>query len=108
MTTELDYIEMTSPKLEETQAFLAEAFGWSFVAYGDDYRDIQGAGMGGGIERGERVPPLPVLRADDLEQMLEKVRAAGAEITRGIFEFPGGRRFEFHEPGGTRMAVWSK
>ena len=106
-TTKLDYLEMTSPKLEETQAFLTEAFGWSFIDYGPDYRDVQGAGLGGGIERGERVAPLPVLRTDDLEAMLAKVRAAGAEITRDIFEFPGGRRFEFREPGGTRMAVWS-
>ena len=106
-TTKLDYLEMTSPKLEETQAFLAEAFGWSFVDYGPDYRDVRGAGLGGGIERGERVAPLPVLRTDDLEGMLAKVRAAGAEITREIFEFPGGRRFEFREPGGTKMAVWS-
>jgi hypothetical protein len=40
--------------------------------------------------------------------MLEEVRAAGAEITKEIFEFPGGRRFQFKEPGGTEMAVWKE
>ena len=104
-TTKLDYLEMTSPALEETQAFLARAFGWTFVDYGPDYRAIEGAGLDGGVERGERVPPLPVLKTSDLEAMLETVRAAGGEITRGIYAFPGGRRFEFREPGGTRMAV---
>lgn len=103
----LDYLEFSSPRLEETQAFFAEAFGWRFVDYGPDYRDIQGAGLGGGIERGALRPPLPVLKADDLEAMLERVKAAGAEITREIFEFPGGRRFQFREPGGTEMAVWT-
>ena len=106
--TKLDYLEMTSPKLEETQAFLAEAFGWSFVRYGNDYRAIEGAGLDGGIARGERVPPLPVLKTDDLKGAFATVRAAGAEITRDIYAFPGGRRFEFVEPGGTKMAVWGE
>lgn len=104
---EIDYVEFTSPELEKSQIFFAEAFGWSFVDYGPDYRDIQGAGTGGGLERGSLIAPLIVLKSDDLEGAFEKVRAAGAEITKDIFEFPGGRRFEFLEPGGTKMAVWT-
>ncbi|MFV0360041.1 VOC family protein, partial [Tropicimonas sp.] len=83
------------------------AFGWEFVDYGPDYRDIQGAGTGGGIERAPAKAPLVVLKTDDLEAALERVRAAGAAITREIFDFPGGRRFEFRTPNGTEMAVWS-
>ncbi|MGB3554026.1 MAG: VOC family protein [Jannaschia sp.] len=104
----IDYVELTSPDLEATQAFCARAFGWDFVEYGDDYRDVQGAGIGGGIARGTLAPPLVILRADDLEAALSKVKAAGAEITKEIFEFPGGRRFQFREPGGTEMAVWTE
>ncbi len=104
----IDYIEFASPKLEDTQSFFAKAFGWTFVDYGPDYRDIQGAGTGGGIERVEDLrPPLVVLRTDDLEGAFAQVKAAGATITREIYGFPGGRRFEFTEPGGTAMAVWS-
>lgn len=103
----LDYIEFTSPDVAATQAFFAQAFGWRFIDYGPDYKDIQGAGLGGGIERGALRAPLPVVRTDDLEAMLAKVKAAGAEITQEIFEFPGGRRFQFLEPGGTEMAVWT-
>ncbi|MDA0186759.1 MAG: VOC family protein [Proteobacteria bacterium] len=103
----IDYIEFTAPKLEETQAFFAAAFGWEFVDYGSDYRDIQGAGTGGGLERGAARAPLIVLRADDLEAALAQVRTAGAEITHDIFAFPGGRRFEFLAPGGIAMAVWT-
>jgi predicted enzyme related to lactoylglutathione lyase len=32
---------------------------------------------------------------------------AGEGITREIFEFPGGWRFRFREPGGGEFAVWS-
>ncbi|MFV0475101.1 MAG: VOC family protein [Pikeienuella sp.] len=104
----IDYIEFYSPELEATQDFFVRAFGWSFVEYGPDYRDIQGADLGGGIERGPNKAPLIVLRADDLEAACARLRAAGAKITREIFDFPGGRRFEFREPGGTEMAVWSR
>ncbi|GAB5449665.1 VOC family protein [Gymnodinialimonas sp.] len=103
----LDYLEFTSPDVEATQAFFTEAFGWSYIDYGPDYKDIQGAGLGGGIERGALRAPLPVVRTDDLEAMLDRVKAAGAEITQEIFAFPGGRRFQFKEPGGTEMAVWT-
>jgi hypothetical protein len=104
----IDYVEFASPELEKTQAFFSQAFGWDYVDYGPDYKDIQGAGLGGGIERGDLRAPLIVLKSDDLEAMLKKVRSAGAEITKEIFDFPGGRRFQFTEPGGTEMAVWSE
>lgn len=104
----IDYIEFASPELDATQSFFAKAFGWSFIEYGPDYRDIQNAGLGGGLERSELRAPLVVLKADDLEGALKTVKAAGAEITKEIFEFPGGRRFEFKEPGGNAMAVWSE
>lgn len=102
----IDYVEFTSPKLEDTQSFFAKAFGWDFIDYGPDYSDIQNAGTGGGIERGDLVAPLIVLKTDDLEAAFETVKGAGATITAEIYAFPGGRRFEFTEPGGTKMAVW--
>ena len=60
-----------------------------------------------GIERGEARAPLIVLKTDDLDAALAAVKDAGAEITKDIFAFPGGRRFQFREPGGTEMAVWT-
>ena len=104
----IDYVEFYSPQLEATQDFFAKACGWDFIAYGPDYRDIQGAGTGGGIERGDNKAPLIVLKADDLQAAYDQLCNAGAHITKEIFEFPGGKRFEFREPGGTNMAVWSE
>lgn len=104
----ISYVEFTSPKLEQTQAFLADAFGWGYVDYGDDYKDIRGAGIGGGIERGATRPPLIVLQTDDLDAALQSVLDAGGKITRDTFSFPGGRRFQFTEPGGTEMAIFEE
>ena len=108
MIMTIDYVEFSSPELEATQSFFAKAFGWSFVEYGPNYRDIQNAGLGGGVGRNDFGSPLIVLKADDLEGALVAIKAAGAEITKEIFEFPGGRRFEFKEPGGNAMAVWKE
>lgn len=39
---QIDYVEFYSDTLEQTQDFFAKAFGWDFVDYGPNYRDIQG------------------------------------------------------------------
>ena len=104
----IDYIEFASPDLPATKEFCAQAFGWGFNDYGPDYQELTGAGMSGGIAAGPLVPPLVILKTEDLEAALAKVTAAGAAITRPIYAFPGGRRFHFREPGGTEMAVWSE
>jgi uncharacterized protein len=49
-----------------------------------------------------------VLYADDLVDLLRQVEAAGGRIIKPIFEFPGGRRFQFLDPDGYELAVWSK
>lgn len=105
---QIDYLEFSSPDLATTKQFFAAAFGWSFNDYGPDYQEIADGGIGGGIAAGPLAPPLVILKAADLEAALARVTAAGGRITRPIFEFPGGRRFQFTEPGGTEMAVWSE
>ncbi|MCV2446297.1 VOC family protein [Paracoccus sp. DMF] len=104
----IDYLEFSSPDLPATKAFFARAFGWGFNDYGPEYQELADAGISGGIAAGTLAPPLVILRTDDLEAALARVTEAGAEITRPIFDFPGGRRFQFREPGGTEMAVWSE
>lgn len=103
----IDYLEFSSPDLPATKAFFAQAFGWGFNDYGPAYQELADAGISGGIAAGPLAPPLVILRSDDLEAALERVTQAGAQITLPIFDFPGGRRFQFREPGGTEMAVWS-
>ncbi|GAB3106519.1 hypothetical protein GCM10027055_00930 [Janibacter alkaliphilus] len=38
---------------------------------------------------------------------MEAVRQAGGTVTDGPYEFPGGRRFHFHDPAGNELGVWS-
>ncbi|EIV1855892.1 VOC family protein, partial [Vibrio vulnificus] len=51
---------------------------------------------------------LLVFYSSDIEGTLKKVAQSGGEITRPIFEFPGGCRFHFLEPSGNEFAVWSE
>lgn len=51
--------------------------------------------------------PLIILFADDLEDALARVEAAGGAVVKPIFDFPGGRRFQFTDPDGYELGVWS-
>ncbi len=112
----IDYLELVAPDLTAIKAFFAAAFGWTFTDYGDDYcgfsdgRTHDGAPVeSGGFVRGTPVHggPLVVLYSQDLEATRAAVIAAGGKITKDIFAFPGGRRFELEDPAGNRFGVWS-
>jgi predicted enzyme related to lactoylglutathione lyase len=95
MTDKIDYIEFPSTNRAQTSTFFQAAFGWGIVSYGPTYDALDGAGIDGGIDQApEKV---------DAER---RVVAAGGVITRPQFDFPGGRRFQFREPGGNELAVW--
>ena len=49
-----------------------------------------------------------ILFAEDLDAAEAAVTAAGGRVVVPQFDFPGGRRFHFREPGGNVLAVWSK
>ena len=107
----IDYVELPGGKLEATKRFYSAAFGWRFVDYGPTYVAVEGAGVDGGFQAdaAEQVTkPLVILYAEDLETMQREVEAAGGEIARPIFSFPGGRRFHFRDPAGNELAVWSE
>ncbi len=104
----IDYVEFPSADMGRTQGFYREAFGWSFVDYGPTYAAFT-EGMDGGFQAdAAEAPrtPLVVIYAADLEATLARVRAAGAEVVRAPFSFPGGRRFHFRDPSGTELAVF--
>ncbi|MFC0154018.1 VOC family protein [Xanthomonas dyei] len=109
----IDYVEFASIDPDASRTFFETVFGWQFQAYGPDYLAFNDGRLDGGFYR-TTVPapaeggPLVVLYADDLVPMLERVRAAGGEIVKPVFGFPGGSRFHFREPGGSTLAVWSE
>ena len=107
----IDYVEFSSSRIGDSTAFFQAAFGWGFVDYGPDYQAFADAGIDGGIDGGGQAAAgtaLVILKADDLEAALARVEAAGGVVTKPIFTFPGGRRFQFREPGGVELGVWSE
>ncbi len=49
-----------------------------------------------------------VLYSEDLEATMGKIDGEGGAISKGIFNFPGGRRFYFRDLDGYELAVWSE
>ena len=107
----VDFFELPVVDVERAKAFYAAAFGWTFVDYGPEYADVQGAGLSGGLRKASAAPPrggsMVILYSDDLAASERAVTAAGATVTER-HEFPGGRRFQFLDPSGNELAVWTK
>ena len=85
--------------------------GWKFTDYGPDYTSFSDGRLDGGFTTGTPVGspgPLVVLYAIDLQGVQGRVVSAGGEVTRDIYEFPGGKRFHFRDPSGNELAVWSE
>lgn len=105
-----DFIEIPTTNMQASQSFYGQAFGWKFQDWGDSYADILEAGVSGGlrkVDRVERGATLAIIYSDDLEASERAVIAAGGSITEK-HEFPGGRRFQFTDPSGVELAVWTK
>ena len=103
----IGYVELPAADMAASKRFYAEAFGWRFTDYGPTYAAFD-EGLEGGFQADPAeapAAPLMVLYAEDLDAMLLKVAAAGADIVRPIFSFPGGRRFHFRDPAGVELAV---
>ena len=106
----IDYIEFNVNDIAKAKEFYGSAFGWTFTDFGSAYCEFNDGQRKGGFAAivGDIITsgPLVVLYADDLEQALKNVTNAGGKITKPIFEFPGGRRFQFTDPQGYELAVW--
>jgi len=107
----IDFIEIPATDMAAAKRFYGEVFGWTFQDWGDDYADIQGAGLSGGLRKVDIPPPrggsLAIVYSDDLEASERAVAGAGGRILER-HEFPGGRRFHFADPTGIELAVWTK
>ncbi len=105
----IDYIEFGVSDIARTKAFYASAFGWTFTDYGENYCEFTDGRIKGGFEVVSDVKTggaLVVLYHNDLETAQANVIAAGGNITKPIFQFPGGERFQFTDPNGHELAVW--
>ena len=106
-----DYVEFTVHDIARAKAFYGAVFGWTFTDYGPGYASFNAATVGGGFTTDGEVKssggPLIVFSVPDVDATFGKAKAAGAEIVKPIFSFPGGRRFQMKDPDGYEIAVWS-
>ncbi|GAB1267241.1 VOC family protein [Aurantivibrio infirmus] len=109
----INYIEFPAKNLVATKAFFEKVFSWQFVDYGPEYTAFSDQGLDGGFYQSDlkasvdKGSALVVFYSSNLEETLAKVESAGGKIIKPIFSFPGGRRFQFAEPSGNELAVWS-
>lgn len=109
----INYVELPAEDLTKAKAFYSDVFGWTFQDYGDSYCAFNDGSMDGGFYHSplqsdsSQGAALVVLYAEDLEATLERITAAGGELCKPIFSFPGGRRFHFLDPNRNELAVWS-
>ena len=109
----INYVEFPTQNLAESKKFFEDAFRWIFKDFGPEYTSFEQENLNGGFyqsklcARTENGSALVVFYSHDLEGTLAKVIEAGGTIVKPIFSFPGGRRFQFTEPGGNELAVWS-
>lgn len=111
----LDYVEISVTDIDAAKRFYGAVLGWTFTDYGPGYCGfVDGVGRteAGGLSKVDEPPhkggPLVVVYSKDLEATRASLIEADGNIAKDIFEFPGGRRFEFLDPSGNLLAVWSK
>lgn len=107
----ITYIEFNVSDIAQSKQFYGDAFGWSFTDYGPEYCEFSDGMMKGGFDASAAVKtggPLIVLYGSNLVEVMTVVEKAGGEIVKPIFDFPGGRRFQFTDPDGYELAVWSE
>jgi predicted enzyme related to lactoylglutathione lyase len=103
----IDYFELPAPETEPSQGFFGRAFGFGRTDYGPGYSEIIGAGVLGAVNAsGESSAPLIGIRTDDIAAAQRAIQAAGGTITRPTYDYPGGQRLFFREPGGNEMLVY--
>lgn len=104
----LNYVELPVRDVAAAKSFYEAAFGWTMTAFGPTYAaTLTGdtdVGLQGDPAEATKAP-LPVIEVDDLESALSAVEQAGGTLTRPIFAFPGGRRFQFLDPSGNEIAA---
>jgi len=107
----INYIEMYTTDMDIVKTFYWTVFDWEFVDYWSSYAAFSNSGIEWGFELVDTVIsgwPLIILIHDDLDFIQERIIQSWGKIVIDTFEFPGGKRFEFTDPVGNKLAVWNK
>jgi len=110
----IDYCEFAAGDLEATESFFETLLNWKFTHYGEDYIDCNDGGLMVGFYRAplastqDNGGAMLTFYSDGLNASQTAVEKAGGKLTKEIFSFPGGRRFQFLEPSGNEFSFWTK
>ena len=105
----LDYVELPVSNIEDSARFYETAFGWTLTRFAPTYAATTTGDTDVGLQADQSAAceaPLPVIQVEDVDATASAVEAAGGEIIRPVFDFPGGRRFHFRDPSGNELAAW--
>ncbi|MEV4134788.1 VOC family protein [Dactylosporangium sp. NPDC049742] len=112
MTQPVTYVEINSPDLAATNAFMAAAFGWHAQPFAAADYLVAPHGDGAGVDTGllasrdGQPRTVPVIRVDDLPKTLEVVRAHGGTVVVEPFTLPGlGHGCYITDPAGVLLGL---
>lgn len=109
----IDYLEFPAKDFDAIEAFYSRVFSWQFTDYGPAYRAFHDEKLDGGFYQSEQVSAtahgavLVIIYATDLQATYRKVKQHGGVICNEVFSFPGGWRFQFKDPHGNELGVWT-
>jgi predicted enzyme related to lactoylglutathione lyase len=112
MSQPVSYVEFNSPDLEATKTFLSDVFGWQFQPFAAPDYLVAPHGTAPGVDAGlmpsrdGQPRTIPVIRLDDLDVALERVRAHGGTIAVEPFTIPDvGRGCYILDPTGLLIGL---
>lgn len=117
MANLINHIEIPSPDINKAIEFYSKVFGWETQLMPDGkyavFKTTEGAG--GGFDTNttpaaEKTGPGIVINVDDINPMLEKIKAAGGKVFQEKTDIGGGYGFyaRFIDPNGNHMQIYSK
>ena len=113
----ITHIEIPAPDLEAAIHFYSKIFNWNLEITEDGryaYFKIGNTNTGGGFDSSlvpapELQGPQVVIDVQNLEETMEKIKAAGGFITREKTPISGGHGFyaAFRDPNGNNLQIHS-
>ncbi|MEM6625516.1 MAG: hydroxylase [Pseudomonadota bacterium] len=111
---QIHYLEIVTPKVDETCAALAAQRGVTFSNPEPMLGNARVAELSGGGRIGVRAPlrddenPVvrPYMRVDDIEAASQAAEAQGAEFAMRATDIPGQGKFAIYFLGGIEHGLW--
>ena len=111
---QIQYLEIVTPDLDATCDALAKMHGVEFSDPVMEFGGARTANLAGGGILGVRKPmretELPVVRpyvlVENIDQVMETVKEAGAEIAMPPMPIPGRGKFAIYILGGIQHGIW--